>query len=375
MNLNEILKRGLTGFNGLFAPTQAVGMGAPGMTIPGINGNVNVPQSAPMAQQQSPMDSPAMQIGLRMLLNSSRRPGGAQGLGGIVGSSVLGYQQDSREQQLQKLQADMLKKRMEEMSQPQGAAQDPAQLALLKALQSDPKLMETYKQTIGAGGAAAMPSALQEWEAFQKMTPEQQKQYLNMKRQPAAPQLSIINGVPTLVDRINNTTAPLSNLESEAAAQGTLAAGKAAGQARGEALGGQEKKGIQAGSTLATLDLAEPLIDAATGSLAGAGADKLAAVFGEAPKGAQAIAQLKVLQANLMTSMPRMEGPQSDKDVALYREAAGQIGDPTIPKAIKKAAVNTIRQINERYQKSAPSAGASPTSKVRRYNPATETIE
>jgi hypothetical protein len=115
------------------------------------------------------------------------------------------------------------------------------------------------------------------------------------------------------------------------------------------------------------LDIADPLIEAATGSVAGAGRDKLAAAFGVAPQGAQAIAQLKVLQAGLMTNMPRMEGPQSDRDVQLYREAAGQIGDPAVPRDIKKAAVNTIRAIQERYKERAASlgGGSKPTSPKR----------
>jgi hypothetical protein len=47
--------------------------------------------------------------------------------------------------------------------------------------------------------------------------------------------------------------------------------------------------------------------------------------------------------------MPRLEGPQSNLDQQLYREAAGQIGDPTVPKGTKKAALKTIRDIQSRY--------------------------
>ena len=43
-----------------------------------------------------------------------------------------------------------------------------------------------------------------------------------------------------------------------------------------------------------------------------------------------------------------MSGPQSDKDVLLYKQMAGQIGDPTIPAATKKAALSTIREIQNR---------------------------
>lgn len=210
----------------------------------------------------------------------------------------------------------------------------------------------------GMGGA--MPASLQEWQAFQQMSPTDQKAYLNMKRQPAAAQIADIAGVKSLVDRVNASVTPLSSLDREAGAQATLNQAKAEGTAMGETKGSIAKKAVNANTVIGMLDIADPLIDAATGSMAGAARDKLAAVFGEAPKGAQAIAQLKVLQAGLMTNMPRMEGPQSDRDVDLYREAAGQIGDPMVPAQIKKAAVMTIRALQNKYREQ---GGAAPESK------------
>lgn len=105
------------------------------------------------------------------------------------------------------------------------------------------------------------------------------------------------------------------------------------------------------------LDLATPLIDQATNSYAGAGVDQAARVFGASTKGAQAAAQLRALEGSLVSKMPKMSGPQSDKDVLLYKQMAGQIGDPTIPAEQKKAAMQAIREINSRYtgaQKAAP---------------------
>lgn len=113
-------------------------------------------------------------------------------------------------------------------------------------------------------------------------------------------------------------------------------------------------------SALATLDEADKLIDSATGSYVGTGADAVAQTFGKATEGAKAIAKLKVLQANLMMNQPRMEGPQSDRDVQLYREAAGQLGDPAVPRDIKKAALAAIRQIHERYAGVGPAAPGAP---------------
>ena len=100
---------------------------------------------------------------------------------------------------------------------------------------------------------------------------------------------------------------------------------------------------------LSIVDEARSLIPQATGSYVGLGADMVAQAVGSATDGAKAAAKLKVLQANLMLKQPRMEGPQSDKDVMLYREAAGQIGDPTVPADIKLAALDTIQTLHEKY--------------------------
>ena len=199
-------------------------------------------------------------------------------------------------------------------------------------------------------GGGGTPASLQEWDAYQKMSPDQQRQYLNMKRQPAQPQIVSVNGVPTVVDKMTKQQTPLSSVESEAAAAGTRKQAEAVGTAEGEARGAQAKKAINAQQVLDMMALADPIIDAATGSLIGAGYDKLASVFGGAPDGAKAIAQLKILEAGLVLNMPRLEGPQSDRDTKLYKEAAAQLGDPTVPREIKQAAISTIRQIQQKYQ-------------------------
>jgi hypothetical protein len=116
------------------------------------------------------------------------------------------------------------------------------------------------------------------------------------------------------------------------------------------------KREASAKNLMTVLDEADNLIGKATGSYLGAGVDQAARVFGGATGGDKAIAQLKVLEGNLMMNQPRMEGPQSDKDVLLYRQNAGQIGDPTVPNSIKKAALKEIRKITEKYAGVAPAA-------------------
>lgn len=106
------------------------------------------------------------------------------------------------------------------------------------------------------------------------------------------------------------------------------------------------------------LDLASPLLDVTTSSGIGAGVDAAGRLVGVSSEGAAAAAELKAIQGLLVSKMPRMEGPQSDKDVMLYREMAGQIGDPTIPAAQKKAAMEMVRAINSRYTGQQQPAGA-----------------
>jgi hypothetical protein len=97
------------------------------------------------------------------------------------------------------------------------------------------------------------------------------------------------------------------------------------------------------------LKQAAPLVNQSTGSGVGSLIDDSAAFFGNSTKGAQAAAQLKALEGTLVSKMPKMSGPQSDKDVLLYKQMAGQIGDPRIPQAQKQAAMNTINELNSRY--------------------------
>lgn len=97
------------------------------------------------------------------------------------------------------------------------------------------------------------------------------------------------------------------------------------------------------------INQAEPLLKGSTGSYSGLAIDKLAQAFGVATPGAINAQQLKAIEGALVSKMPKMSGPQSDKDVALYRQMAAVIGDETIPYAQKAAALEQVREIQERY--------------------------
>lgn len=118
----------------------------------------------------------------------------------------------------------------------------------------------------------------------------------------------------------------------------------------------------EANDALQTIAQAEKLLDKSTGSYFGSAIDQGARVFGASTEGANAAAQLKALEGDLVSKMPKMSGPQSDKDVLLYKQMAGQIGDPTLPAATKKAALQAIKTLQSRYAGQSDQAQAAPRS-------------
>lgn len=98
-----------------------------------------------------------------------------------------------------------------------------------------------------------------------------------------------------------------------------------------------------------TLDEVDKLLDDATGSIVGRGVDYVGRFFGGATDGDIATAKLGTLGGQLVALMPKMSGPQSDKDVEMYKQMAGKLDDPTIPVEIRKAALGTIRELNNKY--------------------------
>lgn len=97
------------------------------------------------------------------------------------------------------------------------------------------------------------------------------------------------------------------------------------------------------------IEQAKKIIPDATGSGFGTGVDAVGRFFGATTKGDMKIGQLQAIEGALVSKMPKMSGPQSDKDVELYKQMAGVIGDPTMPPERKKAALEQIEEIQRRY--------------------------
>jgi hypothetical protein len=87
------------------------------------------------------------------------------------------------------------------------------------------------------------------------------------------------------------------------------------------------------------------LIDQSTGSGAGRLLDVGAGFFGQANPGAIAIGKLQPIADMALKMVPRFEGPQSNADTKSYKEASGQLADPTLPTKIRKEAGKTVLRL------------------------------
>jgi hypothetical protein len=112
----------------------------------------------------------------------------------------------------------------------------------------------------------------------------------------------------------------------------------------------QAEKNLSRDIDRTTKELAEitkdgGLIDQSTGSGAGRLADISARFVGRATEGDIAITKLKPIADMVLKMVPRFEGPQSDKDTQSYKEAAGQLSDPSLPTTLRKEAGKTILRL------------------------------
>lgn len=143
--------------------------------------------------------------------------------------------------------------------------------------------------------------------------------------------------------------------------QGAIAGAKETGQAKA-------KRALNMAGLGETIQTAEDLLSGKsgnalpTGSSVGTAVDWLAGLVGASPEGSEEAQILKSVGGALTSKMPRMEGPQSDKDTMLYKEMAAVVGDSTIPRGRRLAALEIVKELWGKYEDKQPVPGsASPT--------------
>jgi hypothetical protein len=90
---------------------------------------------------------------------------------------------------------------------------------------------------------------------------------------------------------------------------------------------------------------AEELLPKATGSGVGAAVDAAGRLVGVSSKSSEAAAKLKTLSGWLVSNVPRMEGPQSNRDVQNYQKMAGDVGNDRLTIEERIASLNALKQL------------------------------
>jgi hypothetical protein len=130
-----------------------------------------------------------------------------------------------------------------------------------------------------------------------------------------------------------------------------LAEEKPGAAAKGEQAATDVKNQGFADRTYGLMKQIDQEIRKSTGSSIGAGVDTVAAAIGSSTEGSKAIARLNVLSYGILSNIPRFEGPQSDIDVQMYKQAAGDFNNRNLPIEDRLAALGALNTILQRYDK------------------------
>lgn len=133
-------------------------------------------------------------------------------------------------------------------------------------------------------------------------------------------------------------------------------------------------------------DQAQRLLDKKpTGSGIGSLVDAGLSFVGQPSESGTAASQLETLSGWLVSNVPRMEGPQSNVDVLNYQTMAGKVGDRTQTVEARKAALQTMLDLQKKYAelnggdpgKPPPTGGAASAAGAAsfRWNPSTKKLE
>lgn len=104
------------------------------------------------------------------------------------------------------------------------------------------------------------------------------------------------------------------------------------------------------GQFTAAMDKAISLLESGpTASGAGSLIDSAAGFFGKSTKSADLASELSTISGWMTSNVPRMEGPQSDKDMINYKIMAANVGDSTKPISQRLASAQAAKELLNKY--------------------------
>lgn len=238
----------------------------------------------------------------------------------------------------------------------------------------------SFQDWIVAGGQSSRPSAVQEWEHFNSLSPEDQDRYLLMKRsqmqkvEELAGGKSVVSATP--LGKVSTT--PLTSLSSEAEAAGTISSARKSGEVSGgaKAQAAVDLPMAEAGAKYTT-DLVRAIKEHPGKKFAVGAASVLPTVPGT--KQADFVARWDQLKGKQF-----LEAYQSLKGGGQITEVEGAKAEAAIARmqraqtveAFDEAADEFISVVDIALNNARKKAGAEkPAAKKRTYNPTTGKIE
>lgn len=192
-------------------------------------------------------------------------------------------------------------------------------------------------------------------KALQELKQQQQQQEQEAKIRQGAINAMVKGGVPRETATLLADDPKQARVVLMKAAEGTYMTPRQAQAARDKQLS-QAQEGNQQSAkqlqetqaelqshdaTLVNIQAAKDIFakGQATGSGFGAMVDGVYRFTGNTNEGMKASRELKVISGRLALSVPRFSGPQSDKDVALYRETVADVGNEQLTLEERQAAL------------------------------------
>jgi hypothetical protein len=245
-----------------------------------------------------------------------------------------------------------------------------------------------------------IPASVQEYEYVKNLPQSAQAQYMNIKRNTAGEGAFIdASGNVATLPNYGKASAQKKGMEQTARNESDLvykpeiAKETTKQEAIGKKEGAEAIKYISAPEITQLTDEIRKELPKATSGLAQKVVSGTASIFGISTEMDKADRKLEVLGGRLISYVPRFEGPQSDKDVLLYQQMAGDVANKEILFESRLAALDVIDELNIKYsQKKAPTQAPTqaptktfkqaPQQKsiqkstiIKRYNPQTGRIE
>lgn len=113
---------------------------------------------------------------------------------------------------------------------------------------------------------------------------------------------------------------------------------------------GKEKRASDASNILDVVKQAEEILPKVSSGRLQAAVTEAGRFFGKSTEASQADRQMNILAATLVGNVPRFEGPQSNIDVQFYKDAAGDVANPDLPREDRLAALQIIKGLQQKYK-------------------------